>query len=63
MGIVHLKSSDYGPGSVVDVKCVDGKLHKGEICSLPMYDEKGDIVRGINTNIPNKPNPWSGIKK
>tara|TARA_Y100000996_G_C22528585_1_gene645504 strand:- start:458 stop:1681 length:1224 start_codon:yes stop_codon:yes gene_type:complete len=63
VGIVHLKSSDYGPGSVVDVKCVDGKLHKGEICSLPMYDEKGDIVRGINTNIPNKPNPWSGIKK
>jgi hypothetical protein len=29
-----------------------------EICSLPMYDEKGLILRGIDKNIPDKPNPW-----
>jgi hypothetical protein len=27
-----------------------------------MYDAKGEIVRGINRNIPKQPNPWPGIK-
>ena len=62
VGIVRLNSYDYGPGSIVEVRCEDGKEHKGEICTLPMYDKKGDIVRGINTDIPTKPNPWPGIK-
>ena len=45
-----------------DSKCTDGKVHKGEICKLPMYDAKGEIVRGLNRNIPKVPNPWVGIK-
>mgnify|MGYP006059063039 FL=1 len=49
-------------GSIVEVKCTDGKIHKGELCRLPMYDPKGDIVRGINKTIPTKPEPWGGIK-
>ena len=43
-------------------KCTDGKVRKGEICKLPMYDTEGEIVRGINRNIPKQPNPWPGIK-
>ena len=62
VGIVHLDNNDNGPGDIVDVKCTDGKVHKGEICKLPMYDEKGEIVRGIDKNIPKKPSPWTGIK-
>ena len=62
VGIVHLDNNENGPGDVVDVKCTDGKVHKGEICKLPMYDAKGEIVRGINRNIPKQPNPWPGIK-
>jgi len=27
-----------------------------------MYDPKGEIVRGINKNIPTRPKPWQGIK-
>jgi len=27
-----------------------------------MYDPKGEIVRGINKDIPTKPEPWIGIK-
>jgi aminomethyltransferase len=54
--------ADIGPGTIVDVKCTDENFHKGEICKLPMYDPKGEIVRGINKNIPNKPEPWPGIK-
>ena len=59
---MHLDSNENGPGDVVDVKCTDGKVHKGEICKLPMYDAKGEIVRGLNRNIPDAPNPWPGIK-
>ena len=62
VGIVFMDRTDIGPGTVVDVECTDEKFHKGEICKLPMYDPKGEIVRGINKNIPIKPEPWPGIK-
>ena len=29
-----------------------------EICSLPMYDENREIVRGRKIDIPQAPNPW-----
>jgi aminomethyltransferase len=51
-----------GPGTVVDVECVDEKIHKAELCKLPMYDPDGEIVRGINRKIPTKAEPWLGIK-
>ena len=56
-----LNNHENGPGDIVYVKCTDGKLHKGQICKLPMYDEKGEIVRGIDRNIPNEPKPWIGV--
>jgi len=28
-----------------------------------MYDPKGEIVRGINKEIPLNPNPWKGLSK
>ena len=59
--IIHLNNDNIGPGSVIDVKCLDGNLYKGEICKLPMYDEKNKIVRGLSKNIPSKPEPWAGI--
>ena len=62
VGIVLLDNSNIGPGSVVDVECIDNKIHKAELCKLPMYDPKGEIVRGINRDVPQKPNPWAGIK-
>jgi len=63
VGIVRMQNNNMGPGTVVDVNCTNGKIQKGELCELPMYDQNGDIVRGKNKKIPNKPNPWSGIKK
>ena len=63
VGIVHMHNSDLGPGTVLDVDCTNGKIHKGELCKLPMYDTKGEIVRGINKDVPKEPSPWSGIKK
>ena len=63
VGIVHMQDNDFGPGTVLDVDCTNGKIHKGELCKLPMYDTKGEIVRGINKDVPKEPSPWSGIKK
>ena len=63
VGIVHMENSDLGPGTVLDVDCTNGKIHKGELCKLPMYDTKGEIVRGINKDVPKEPSPWTGIKK
>ena len=62
VGIVLLDNSSIGPGTVVDVECIDNKIHKAELCKLPMYDPKGEIVRGINRDVPQKPNPWAGIR-
>jgi len=61
VGIVHLINSSIGPGEVVDVECTDGNSHKGKLCKLPMYDPKGEIVRGKDKTIPSKPEPWTGI--
>ena len=63
VGIVHMKNCNFGPGTVLDVDCTNGKIHKGELCKLPMYDIKGEIVRGINNDVPKEPSPWIGIKK
>ena len=62
VGIALLDTSKIGPGTVVDVECTDEKIHKAELCKLPMYDQEGEIVRGINKRIPTKAEPWVGIK-
>ena len=63
VGIVLMNSKDYKPGIIVEVNCNDNKIHKAEICSLPMYDFKNEIVRGLKIDIPKGPLPWSGIKR
>ncbi len=61
IGIVHMYDVKFGPGTVVDVQCINGKIIKGQLCELPMYDPKGEIVRGLKKDIPLKPEPWKGI--
>ena len=58
VGIVRLDLDDIEIGTKVDVISINGEKLMAEICSLPMYDEKGLILRGIDKNIPNKPKPW-----
>ena len=43
---------------ILDVLDNQNKRLKGHICTLPMYDQKGEIVRGIKRDIPLNPNPW-----
>ena len=61
VGIVHLDSADLGPGTLVELPCTDGKVHRAELCTLPMYDPEGEIVRGKTKIIPEGPKPWKGI--
>lgn len=61
IGIVHLDGDTQRPGDIVEVECTDGTHHRAELCSLPMYDPRGEIVRGIDTKIPEGPEPWPGI--
>ena len=58
VGIVRLDLDDIEIGTKVDVISINGEKLMAEICSLPMYDEKGLILRGIDKNIPDKPHPW-----
>ena len=58
VGIVRLDLDNIEIGTKVDVIGINGEKLMAEICSLPMYDEKGLILRGIDKNIPNKSNPW-----
>ena len=61
VGIAHLDSADLGPGAPVEVHCTDGTLHRAELCSLPMYDPEGAIVRGRDLAIPEGSKPWKGL--
>lgn len=63
VAIVLLNRTDLQAGAIVEVDCVDGETHRAELCSLPMYDPKGEIVRGINTVVPKGTEPWVGISK
>ena len=57
-----MQDGNLGPGTVLEVNCTNGEIQKGELCELPMYDPKGEIVRGINKRIPTKAEPWTEIK-
>ena len=37
VSIVHMKNNSFGPGTLVDVLCEDGKIHTGAIVNLRMY--------------------------
>ena len=63
VGIAHMNNYNLGPGTAIEVTCIDGKIRIGELCKLPMYDSKCEIVRGINKEIPLDPNPWKGLSK
>ena len=60
VGIARIEDPALGPGSNISIVGVDGKDYQAKLCTLPMYDEKGLIVRGKNTTIPMKSEPWLG---
>ncbi|AGM41104.1 glycine cleavage system protein T [Spiribacter salinus M19-40] len=49
IAIVRLDDPEAGPGTQLEVLCTDGQTHAAEVCSLPLYDQAGDIPRGRAT--------------
>ena len=60
VALVRMDRPENGPGTEVEVTGINGKTYSAQLCSLPMYDEEGSIVRGKNTTIPTGPLPWNG---
>ena len=52
VAIVRLTDPQLGPGTALQVECVDGLVRDAEVCELPMYDTAGAIPRGKCTDIP-----------
>ena len=60
VALVRMDDPEMGPSTEVKVLGTDGKTYSAKLCSLPMYDPEGTIVRGKNTTIPKGPEPWTG---
>lgn len=60
VALVRMDDPDMGPGTEVEVTGTDGSTYSAQICSLPMYDAEGAIVRGITNEPPVGPEPWEG---
>ena len=58
VSIIRFYEANLSKGLVLDVLDNQNKNLKGYICELPMYDEKGKIVRGIKAKIPTEPSSW-----
>ena len=55
VAIVRLNGAQHGPGTRLQVECLDGSRRDAEVCELPMYDRDGEIQRGKCTDIPEIP--------
>ena len=60
VALVRMDDPDMGPNTEVEVIGTNGAAYSAQLCSLPMYDAEGAIVRGKNTTIPDSPQPWRG---
>jgi aminomethyltransferase len=54
IGIALMLESGYLPHTGVSVGCIDGKLHKGQLAELPLYDKAGAIQRGRLIELPTR---------
>lgn len=54
VGIALMNAADFDFGQQVEIGCIDGKLHKGELAELPLYDKACEIPRGKLVDIPER---------
>ena len=54
IGIALMDRPGFSDGDAVEVRCVDGALHAGELASLPLYDQEAEIPRGKRVDIPQR---------
>ncbi len=58
VAIVRLINNINDLNSPVEVYDYRNNNFEAYICDLPMYDKNTEIVKGIDRNIPQTPNPW-----
>jgi aminomethyltransferase len=46
IGIALMDEAKFNEGDSVQIRCIDGELHEGELASLPLYDKEAEIPRG-----------------
>lgn len=54
IGIALMDQSGFSEGDRVEIRCIDGKLHAGELAELPLYDKAAEIPRGKKVDIPER---------
>ncbi len=54
IGIALMDTSAFKPGMPVEIGCIDGKLHQGELAELPLYDKACEIPRGKRVDVPDR---------
>lgn len=55
IGIAMMHEADMEPGTQVEIECIDGAVHAGELHVLPFYDAEAEIPRGKRVDIPERP--------
>ena len=54
IGIGLMDSAGFAEGDSVEIRCIDGELHAGELAELPLYDKEAEIPRGKTVDIPTR---------
>lgn len=60
VALVRMDNPENSSGTEANVIGIDGSTYSAQICRLPMYDPKGEIVRGKKIEIPEVAEPWLG---
>ncbi len=55
VALVRLDDSELGPGTELQVECIDGEIRPAVTCETPMYDKNREIPRGKLIDIPEIP--------
>ena len=52
IGIALMDQPGFAEGDSASIRCIDGKLHPGELAELPLYDKQAEIPRGRQVSVP-----------
>ena len=59
VGIVRVEDKTLDIGANITVEGIDNNNYSAQLCTLPMYDGEGLIVRGKCKRVPAGPDPWN----
>lgn len=54
IGLALMDQADLSAGTAVEINCIDGQIHPGELHNTPFYDPESEIARGKRIDIPER---------